>query len=519
MASAYNLDYAHLASEEPFSKWRRRLWPIHSHEIRKLLPLLLMKFCVSFNYSILHATKDTLIVTAKGSGAEAIPILKGWVVLFFAFILMLLYSKLSNHLSKSRLFYAAISPFLIFFALYGLFLYPNREWLCPHQTADWLVSVLGDERAHWVAVYRYWMDSLFFLMAELWGGVVIALLFWGFANRITTLHEAARFYTLLSAGGHIGMITAGPLIWHYAHAFVQNEYIHTIQYLMSFTTLVTILIMAIHWWVNRYVDDTEAAPSSNQPQQSKSQTKLSLVDSLKHILKSPYLGCIALMVIGYGLSVNMIEVIWKATLKIRYPHSNDYQAFMGIVSSLTGCVSLFLALFVGGNVIRKFGWHLGAQLTPVVLGIASAAFLLVYFLNLYSENAPLAAGSSALLLLVVFGAIHNIACKSMKYCLFDPTKEMAYIPLDEEAKVKGKAAVDVVASRFGKSGSSWLQVGFMELAGVGSVLSIVPYLAPCVIIAVISWMAAISILKKRSVQTQTATPLEELSLEVVAKSA
>jgi AAA family ATP:ADP antiporter len=484
-----------------FGKWRQRLWPVHAHESKKFFPLLLMKCCISFIYTVLFATKDTLIVTAKGSGAETIPILKGWFVLFFACIFMIVYSKLSNHLSRSRLFYATLLPFICFFAIYGFFLYPNRDWLLPHQTADRLIALVGPERAHWVAVYRYWMDSIFFLMAELWGGVVIALSFWGLANRINSLNEASRFYSLLSAGGHIGVIIAGPLIWHFSHAV--DHFTFTIQCLMGIVSGVGFLVILIYWWINRNVIEGKEQSSQkiiNAP------TKLSLIDSLKHLMRSPSLNYIALMVIGYSLSVNMIEVVWKAALKLRYPNPQDYEAFMGLLTSITGCVSLVIALFVGGNVIRKFGWFVAAQATPVVLGLLSLLFLGVYFSNDIWNTSTVFMGLAALSLLVLIGAIHNVSCKSMKYCLFDPTREMAYIPLDEETKVKGKAAVDVVASRFGKSGSSWIQVLFMEIVGTGSIFGVVPYLAPFIVLAVVGWVIAICYLQRQINQKPEVSP-------------
>ena len=45
-------------------------------ELQKIVPLAIMFFCILFNYTILRDTKDVLMVTARGSGAEVIPFLK-----------------------------------------------------------------------------------------------------------------------------------------------------------------------------------------------------------------------------------------------------------------------------------------------------------------------------------------------------------------------------------------------------------------------------------------------------------
>ena len=58
-----------------FGKWRSMLWPVHTFELKKLIPMLLLMFFINFNYTILRDTKDALIITAPGSGAEALPFL------------------------------------------------------------------------------------------------------------------------------------------------------------------------------------------------------------------------------------------------------------------------------------------------------------------------------------------------------------------------------------------------------------------------------------------------------------
>ena len=40
---------------------------------------------------------------------------------------------------------------------------------------------------------RNWMFTTFYVAAELWGDVVLSLLFWGLANEMTTMKEVKIF--------------------------------------------------------------------------------------------------------------------------------------------------------------------------------------------------------------------------------------------------------------------------------------------------------------------------------------
>ena len=107
---------------------------------------------------------------------------------------------------------------------------------------------------------------------------------------------------------------------------------------------------------------------------------------------------------------------------------------MGDFSTATGVTTLIMML-IGRQILLKFGWGTAALVTPTILLITGVGF---FYLVLFGQTlTPLLSHFclTPLLAAVYVGAMQNIFSKSAKYSLFDPCKEMAYIPLDEEMKV------------------------------------------------------------------------------------
>lgn len=508
-------------TQPQFGKWRSMLWPVHGFELKKLLPMFFMFFFISFNYTILRDTKDTLIVTAAGSGAQAIPFLKVYGVVPFAILFMILYSKMSNVLTKERLFYATIIPFIVFFGLFATVLYPLKDVLHPHAFADTLQAALPEGLSGLVAVVRNWTFSLFYIMAELWGSVVLSLLFWGFANDTTKVGESKRFYSLFGIGANIALLVSGPAIILASNIRASlpanvDAWQVSLNYLMGMVVAGGCIVIAIYRWINKNVLTDERFYDPALVKKKKDKPKMSVGESFKFIFSSKYLLCIAALVIAYGISINLVEVTWKGQLKLQYPNANDYSAFMGKFSFVTGIVSTIMMIFVGGNVMRRFGWKTAAMITPIVLMITGGAFFsFVLFRDSLSGFISML-GSTPLMLAVLFGAAQNIMSKSAKYSLFDPTKEMAYIPLDQESKVKGKAAVDVVGARLGKSGGSLIQQGL--LIGVGGQIALMaPYVAGILVVVIGGWMVAVRALNRQFLERTMEQPAKATPLKKAAK--
>ena len=103
-------------------------------------------------------------------------------------------------------------------------------------------------------------------------------------------------------------------------------------------------------------------------------------------------------------------------------------------------------------------------------------------------------GASPLAVAVLFGSANNVLSKASKYSVFDASKEIAFVPLPEEMKLKGKAAIDGIGSRFGKSGGSFIQQGL--LMAFGSLAACTPYLGGILAFLITAWIFATYVLGK-----------------------
>ena len=75
-----------------------------------------------------------------------------------------------------------------------------------------LLEKAGERWAGPIAILRNWTYCMFYVMAELWGSVVVSVLFWGFANTITTVDEAEQFYPFFGLGANVALIASGQTV-------------------------------------------------------------------------------------------------------------------------------------------------------------------------------------------------------------------------------------------------------------------------------------------------------------------
>lgn len=500
-----------MAVEPEFGKVRSFFWPIWQHELRKFIPMFALFFLVSLNYHFLRITKDSLIITASDAGAEAIPFLKVWAMLPAAIVFVFLFTRLSNKFNRESIFYIMTAIFIGFFLLFALYFYPCRDSMYLNSIADFLQSVLPQGFRGFIAMIRYWMFSLFYVMAESWSNIMLSLMLWGLANDVTNVKEAKRFYALFGIGINSSGILAG-ILSVYLTSGMQGGSTNAIFPLSRFFgcktawdesfmifMVIVIVIGAIIFLLHRYLYRCIFPQQRLQTTKDTTDSKMSITDSLKCILKDKYLIHIALILLSYHIVINFAEVLWKSQMKELHPDPSTYTTYFSNVIIFVGIISTIASFIISGNVIRRLGWKTAAYITPIIFIVTTICFFYFLFVKQYfpsmSSAITMMFGMTPLALTVFFGSLQDCLGRSAKYTVYDCTQQMAFIPLAAESRIKGKAAIDGIGSRLGKSTSS-LIMQFLLITCATSIGSS-PYILMIMAIIMVVWMTSVKFLGKR----------------------
>lgn len=456
------------------------LFPINRNEYKLFFAISLNFILTLYVYSILRNAKDVLVISYVG--AELISALKLWGVLPAALLIMIAYTKLADYFTRLQLYYILIIFFTGFFIAFMLILYPNIEHIQPDFTS---IKESFPFFKYVLMIAENWAFSLFYIMSELWGSVMLSLMFWQLANQIVSIDQAKRFYPFFGFFGQIGLILAGFVMW----TFTQMELAWT---LIIDNVVISVFISAVIMMGNLWLISNKLSSKTviNGVSTKSKKHKPGLVESLKYIFSSKYIGLIASLIICYGISINLVEGVWKKKLGVYFQNPQDLGGFVGQVQIYTGVMTTII-MFIGSYILRKCSWRFAAMATPIMIFLTGVLFFTFIIFDKYFESKFAFMITSAALFAVLFGAAQNILSKATKYSLFDATKEMSYIPLDEELKSKGKAAAEVIGGRFGKSGGAIIQWSMLSIIPGATLISLAPSLFTIFMLVMVWWVIAV----------------------------
>eukprot|EP00741_Cyanophora_paradoxa_P014912 tig00020830_g14386.t1 len=472
----------------------QRLLAIHQAisdlDLKKLAPVVVMYFCILLAFTMIRDIKDVLVVTAPFSGAEAIPFLRTWIVVPMAFLSMIVYNRLADYISQDKLFLYTLVPFLIWFTGFAYVLYPLRSRVHPLALAQWIHAHFPPGPATALAILASWSFVLFYLSSELWGSLILSVGFWGFMNQIFSVREAKRVYPILGIVSNIpALFFGGLIVKQLSHEGGQGEAAFSLALMKMMAVVIAcgVVTMGCFYITSRQTkelrrerliaadlaakclgdncEEEERAREEEERKKKEKKKQLTFRESATFIAQSPYLRNMAILVVMYNLSVQLVETFWKHLVKTMYPDPGRFSRYMGNVEVWTAAAAVISA---GSSafLMPRLPWRFNANVTPALTLVLGAVFMFLFlFRNLIPAAAVGALGGSPLMAAGAVGTFYLAVTHAVKYSFFDVTKEMVFIPLDQESKSKGKAAIDVLGQTLGKSGGAILLQGLVVLFG------------------------------------------------------
>ena len=474
------------------------------------LPLFLLYFCLSFIYNGLRPLKMSLVMAASSAGAEIIPFLKVWGIVPGAVFFTWLFARLSRRFNFEKTFYVMILIFLGYFLFFAAVLLPANEFCTLDGLSSLLGAILPEGFRGFISMVRYWHLSLFYVFCEVWSSSIMFVLYWGFVNEVTPIESAGRFYPLYNLGGNLASTVVGLIVTGFSRSSGTDQGLDFALRIILLLVAVGGLSIALY----RYASQNYASKNTGLlahpdnaarrgrrnggvgPTKEK-KISFSLMESLKHLFRSRYLLFLLVLVIAYNLVFNLVDVMWSQKVKDYFGKDWVQMAgFMGRVTTMKGLLSSVF-VFAAHVIIRRFGWKKAAMITPLSILITSLMFFpLISFEHseLFSALVVEWFNTSALWLAVFVGSFQNSLTRGTKYSIYDSVKEMAFIPLSTDLKRQGKAVIDGIASRLGKSSGS---VFYMVLLPVcGSLQATIPFIAFLAVSVTLFWLYSISSLDR-----------------------
>jgi len=412
---------------------------------------------ININFNILRSMRNALVVADNGGSASFIPYFEFFGTFPASILLTWGLSRLMRSYSFRSIFAIMMGFFLAFFLLFPYVIHPHKE----------AVQALLERNLGQGFFFNRWTDLIFYVMAELWKVALLSVLFWGFINQRLSYDNAKRFYPPLMLGSSIGAILAGPITVLCTSeksfqllAFTTERWQHSLYMLTIALTIFGLLTLVAFNSLYKKLSTGEIFPIEDEKIPFKRRL-LSLSSSLRFMAKSPYLLSILFIVVAEYVSYALGELIFLETLKQKFPLPSDYCKYLGNLTMWTGVLTAFSAIFLTPYLLQKYRWSYSAMLTPVLMVVMTCSF----FAAVHFGKLGLIPGASPLSFIVFLGSLHFCIGRSTKYTIFDTTKELAFVPLSEEAQMKGKLVIDGIGSRFGRGTSSLISISLFYFVG------------------------------------------------------
>lgn len=428
-------------------------WPVEKGERNKTFLMLVVLFLVSFVYSILRTLKLTILLAEPDLPTEAVSYLKIFGIMPAALLFTWLATRMQTYTGQEKTFLGMNLFFGVLFAFLTLVVMPNKEFYRLGIPLYNDVIILIDR----------WYISLYYVAAEMWSSIMLNMLCWGVIIEVTKLKESKRLYALFSLAGNTGTYAAG--LWGSSTVKSQAQYFYgvppTWEQSLVFQMIVLwafqALIMLAFWAAMR-------SQHQEQQQQLQKKVKVGFWEAIKIAWENPIVRNISIMMVCFNIVYHIIDVVHNDYVRTLFVGAADsINSYLNLVSKYLGIFSIIFSWILSGSFVRVFGIPASLYFTPVLWFILSCLDIFGQT-GVVPEMGFIWEGMVVPLHILSLSLILSVG-RAAKFTIFDTAKEMSLLSLSVQEKRLGKASIDGITTRLGKSGGAWMVIVLTSVAG------------------------------------------------------
>lgn len=272
---------------------------------------------------------------------------------------------------------------------------------------------------------RLWVSMVFWFWAEVFLALSV-IQFWILVNDVYTPRQAKRFIGFFVSGGLLGGVL-GSLA-----ASLLSRVLGT-ENLLLVCPFLLLVALGILFALPKSL--AEMRPEQEVRKEGAPKSRVGYLQSLRVLLKSRYLVILSGVMLSGFVVTKFIDFQFTRALKDRFLQDDDKRtAFLGVFFTVLLVASYLVHVLLTNRVLKEFGLRIALFIAPVVLAVGA-----VFGFFLPAGSAPT---------IMVWTSLMRGTDKSLSHSLNQSTREILYIPVPPETKVKAKVFIDLFVNKF-----------------------------------------------------------------------
>ncbi len=275
-----------------------------------------------------------------------------------------------------------------------------------------------------------WVPATFYIWLNFFNYMFIAH-FWSFANDFFNPREAKRLYGLILSMGTLGGITGGLAADLSVSTAFKTE---DVLLIAGIALLLSIVIVRV----------IEKRVPRKEPSKELSSTQVTTAEDTGKLLSENinrrHLHLIGAMIVLAVIVSTVIDYQFNSIVENNYVTKFARTEFFGEFFALLNAFSLVIQFFLTGKILKRFGIGVTLILVPIILSLGSLGFM--FFPT------------------ILLAGFLKITDKTFTYSLMQSSRELLFLPIPSDVRVKAKLLLDVFVNRLASGVAAGLIILF-----------------------------------------------------------